>query len=101
MGTKVDSKRVRRYVRARGDCRFITNAVMAADAVIGVPLPFLCYTDEMKTLVDAIEALRAHTADIERYKRSIKDIEDIERSERIDKGIAMARAALAAKKVGK
>ncbi len=74
MGTKADSKRVRRYVRARADCHLITDVVMAADAVIGVPVPPPCHTAEMKALVDAMEALRAHAFGLERSARIIKSL---------------------------
>jgi len=78
MGTKADSKRVRRYMRSRDNCHFITDVVMAADAVIGVPVPAPCHTAAMQTLVDAMEALRAHAAGLERSARIIKSREAIE-----------------------
>ena len=73
MGTKADSKRVRRYVRSKG-CHFIESVIMAADAVIGVPVPPPCHTAEMKALVDAMEALRAHAFGLERSARIIKSL---------------------------
>ena len=73
MGTKAESKRVRRYVRAKG-CHLIEDVVMAADYAIGVPVPSACHTPEMKSLVDAMEALRKHTFGIERSARIIKSL---------------------------
>ena len=73
MGTKAESKRVRRYVRSKG-CHLIEDVVMAAEAAIGVPVPSPCHTAEMKSLVDAMEALRAHAFGLERSVRIIKSL---------------------------
>ena len=74
MSTKAGRARVRRYVRSRGDCHFITDVVTAADAVVGTPIPGPCHTPEMRALADAMEQLRWHAAGIERGDRIIKKI---------------------------
>lgn len=63
---------MRRYVRARDEGHFITDIVMAADALVSVPVPPQCHTAETKALADAVQALRWHTAGLERGARMIK-----------------------------
>jgi len=71
MGTKAESKRVRRYVRSKG-CPLIEDVVMTAEAVIGVPVPSPCHTTEMQSLVNAMEALRTHVRFCERLIAKVK-----------------------------
>ncbi len=71
MGTKAERARVRRYVRSKG-CHLIEAVILAADDVIGVPVPSACHTDETKAMVRAMEALRLHATGLERTARIIK-----------------------------